>query len=213
MPTSGKRTPGATARLKSPKGMQDWTCPSACQTKHMHGLECAISPSLIYLTLYATLLKLAVQTLALGQTFRTPDVQSTRLNISVAEPQPLRCFDDDDIFFPVSTHVCNPILDQLYERRGSGRYFTIRGLDGPKRFGATGTPCAITLDCHSSRDEDRFTYRDIAQHDLLILEECEFDSLGGVAPMGSRGFFLRVDGGFEARIRPAGHQWNATSTE
>ena len=130
-------------------------------------------------------------------------------NVSlIADPQPLRCYTEQDTSFPVDEHVCQPVFEKINLRRDRARYLTVKGVDCPLTFAAHGTPCEIHLDSDSPRAEDRFTPRSIAQKARLILDDCEYESFGGVTIIGQRGFVVRVDSGLEGRVRLVGKGGN-----
>ena len=154
--------------------------------------------------LYSILLGLSTQILALRTTILFPPNPLRHLNVSLADPQPLRCFTEDDTSFPVDEHVCNPVLERINLRRDRARYLNFKGADCPVSFTARGTPCEIHIDSQSPSAEDRFTPRSIAERATMILDECEYEHFGGVATIGYRGFVVIVDSGLEGRLKLAG---------
>lgn len=107
--------------------------------------------------------------------------------------------------------MCNSVLDKMIERPDSRRYFTVRGAECPLLITAIGTPCVVNVDCRSREDEDRFTSAGIALRAKWILEECDDESLGGVARLGHRGFMVRVDSGIVSRRKPGRGGRNGTA--
>lgn len=164
--------------------------------------------------LYLILLCLSTPILALRTTIHLPAAPSLRrLNVSFAEPQPLRCYTQEDSSFHVNERVCNPVIERINERRDRARYLNVKGVDCPLTFTAHGTPCEIKLDSVSPTAEDRFTPRRIAELALWILDECEYEGFGGVATIGYRGFVVIVDSGLEDRLKPAGKGGNGTGRD
>ena len=163
--------------------------------------------------LYSILLGLSPHILALHTTIHLPPVPLRRLNVSLAEPQPLRCYTEEDTSFPVDKHVCSPVISKINDRRDRARYLHVQGVDCPLSFTAHGTPCEINLDSESPGAEDRFTPRSIAQQALMILDVCEYDSFGGVATIGHMGFVVKVDSGLEGRLKLAGKGGNGTERD
>lgn len=159
------------------------------------------------------LINLSAQILALRTTIRLPSPPLLRHNVSLAEPQPLRCYTEEESGFPVNRDVCEPVLNNMYQQRDSGRLFTVKGTQVPIRYDRLGTPCDISLSCHSPSDEDRFTLREIAQRASLILYKCADEMFGGVALLGHRGFIVRVDSGLAGRLKLAGRRRNGTDVD
>ena len=163
--------------------------------------------------LYSILLGLSTQILALHTTIHLPSVPLRRLNFSLAEPQSLRCYTEEEFSFPVDEHICKPVIERINERRDRARYLNVKGVDCPFSFTARGTPCEINIDSESPRAEDRFTPRYIAQQALIILDACEYENFGGVATIGHRGFVVKVDSGIEGRLMLAGKGGNGTEKD
>ena len=162
--------------------------------------------------LYSIWLGMSTPILALRTTIHLPTAPLRRLNVSLAEPQPLRCYTGRDSSFPVSERVCSPVIDKINERRDRGRYLNIKGVDCPLLFTTLGTPCEIKLDSVLPTAEDRFTPRNIAEKAIMILDECDYESFGGVAIIGHQGFVVKVDSGREGRLKLAGNGGNGTET-
>ncbi|CAF9909704.1 MAG: hypothetical protein HETSPECPRED_009500 [Heterodermia speciosa] len=158
--------------------------------------------------LYSILLNFSTQIVALRTTIHLPPAPLRRLNASLAEPQPLRCYTEEDASFPVDEHVCKPVIERINARRDRSRYINVKGVDCPLAFTAPGTPCEINLESQSPRAEDRFTPRAIGERALMILDECEYESFGGVAAIGYRGFVVRVDSGLEGWVEQVGEGGN-----
>ena len=163
--------------------------------------------------LYSILLGLSTQILALHTTIHLRPVPLRRLNVSLAEPQHLRCYTEDDASSPVDEDVCNPVIKKINERRDRARYLHVKGVDCPLSFTAHGTPCEIHLDSESPSAEDNFTPRSIAQQALMILDVCDYESFGGVATIGHKGFVVMVDSGLESRVKLAGKGGNGTERD
>ena len=163
--------------------------------------------------LYSILLGISTPILALRTTIHLPPAPLRPLNVSLAEPQPLRCYTELDRAFAVSERVCGPVIDKMNERRDRARYQIFRSVDCPLTFTAPGTPCEIRLDSLLPRIEDSFTPRNIVQKAIMILDECDYESFGGVATLGYKGFVVKVDSGLEVRLKLAGKGGNGTATD
>ena len=123
---------------------------------------------------------------------------------SFAEPQTLRCYTEEESGFPVDRAVCAPVIQSIYDMRGSSRTYLMKGIACPIIFDAIGTPCQITLVSNTPQDEDRFSKKNVAEVALKILAECDKEKFGGVGILGTRGFAVRVDTAFDDHRRPLG---------
>lgn len=166
---------------------------------------------LFLIGLHVILSTFSTQTSALRTAVQLPSPRLLRLNITVAEPQPLRCYSEEESGFPVNREVCSALLRDMFNQRNAARLFTVKGTEVPIRYDTFGTPCVISLRSRLPSDEDRFTVREIAHRAVVILQECADEMFGGMAVLGGNGFFVRVDSGLELKL--AGGRGNSTDVK
>ena len=109
------------------------------------------------------------------------------------DPQKCICYDEEERTIPVNVQNCLPVTRKMIRMRRSEQLRLFKGSSCPIAVTDYGTACTITLESDSMSDEDYFSFRAVALEAYTILETCQTPGLGGRAPIGTKGFRVKVD--------------------